>query len=331
MLKEIAKIKEKTQTTNSNRDGDFCVREGVVKNPYIENDEIKYEVEVVFNSSQRFIIKCSRIFKFGGLFNYEEYTDHGYTSANEPYMDTYPSSVKAGDRVAVVFMYGDMNQGLIIGALGHGGRMLEYGFDKGSSYEYMFNGLNVKINNLGEYTVTFNGAPTNTTDLDKPTTGKLYPTAKYNTVIGGSFFKFKSDGSWEVNDASLEKSQSITIDKSKGQMTFKSGNVYMVFDKKEEQILTLCKKINSVVDDAITYVTQDFKVIATTSSSLVSPKIALGTSKIELLDQITKLIEAMGTLIIMTPQGPASAVNTAQNWSDVIKIQEDINKIKGKI
>lgn len=68
---------------------------------------------------------------------------------------------------------------------------------------------------------------------------------------------------------------------------------------------------------------------ATTSAKIKSPKVAIGTDGIELLDQLSQLIDAIGKLIAISPVGPCNALVTSPQWSGVAAVQSKIKEITG--
>ena len=314
------------------RSKDFSLREGTVKSVYVSSGEITYLVDVIYNSNQNFLISCSCLVKFGGLFNYEEFIEHGYNSSVEGAPSEYPSSVKPGDRVVIAMLYGSKNQGVILGCLQHPARFSSWDNSQGPKWEYEFNGVRIQINSDGEYTLTYKGIPSNAKDLDKLIDGKKLSNPQYNAVVGGSFLKFKKDGSIELNDGNDEDTvQSIEINKTEGIVKISTGSNYIIFDQTDDSFMLYCAEHNAIVNDAYNILCTDYSLTASDSATIVSPKIAFGTADIELLDKLTQLIDNIGRLIIMTPYGPASSVNTANGWDAVEKDKADINTIKGII
>jgi len=313
------------------RKKDMSVRVGIIREAKIDvvNDDINYIVEV-FNSGNQMPVFCKRLERFGGAYNYEEFTHRGYThskaTASE---DKY--SVRAGDIVIVAFIRGDSREGVILGSIKHPSRKRKT--DKPTDVLYLseFNGIETSINTSGELKVTFKGIPTNITELIKPPTGNDISAPTYDTAVGSSYYQLDKTGSWLVNDNAQSNPQSIKIDKPGGTLTITSGQAYIKIDK-NAQLITIINK-DTVLNSAnsIKETTKDYSIDATATYKLRSPKIAIGMGGTELLDQITKLIDAVGMLTAISPLGPCAPLTAAPQWSGVTKVKSAISGIKGSL
>jgi len=96
-----------------------------------------------------------------------------------------------GSYVLVLCIDGSNTKGVIIGALPHHARKAIITKDKTAHMESEFNGIRMKINKDGEFTLTFKGK------TDKK--GKPVDAAK-----GGSQIRIEKDGSVEINDRDLD-------------------------------------------------------------------------------------------------------------------------------
>ena len=267
--------------------------------------------------------------RFGGAFNYEDYIDRGYNTNDAP--DAIQNwNAKAGDDVIVAFFNGEGREGVILGGLTHAARSISLDPTLGPQYQSEFNGINTNINADGEWTLIFKGQPTNLSALDAIPRDQL-PTPTYDTTVGSSFMKFDKTGSWTISDNATSDPQSIFIDKPNGVVTTTAGQVSLVMNKGAQSVILTCKDLTINSSNSITENTATYKLTATTSATIDSPKIAFGTSNIELLDQLSQLITALGNLIPISPVGPCTELSTISTWPAVKAIQDKINQIKGTI
>lgn len=257
-------------------------------------DDIRYVVEVS-DDNNTIPVVCIPTTRWGGAHNFEEYTLRGYKPVNIPNVDLAAPANKPGDTVLIAYLSGDGRQGIIIGTLKHAGRKRRLGPSDDIAYVSQFNGLETTIKNDGEWQVTFNGLATNTGKLLNPPTAPV-PDATFNSNISGSFMRFLNEGSWEVNDARTTLPQHIKIDKQAGTTTITSGNVIVKISKTAESINTTCKTYTLDAKDKITENTKVAEINATSTYTVRSPKIALGSDGIELLQQISNQLDKLATL-----------------------------------
>jgi hypothetical protein len=123
-------------------------------------------------------------------------------------------------------------------------------------------------------------------------------------------------GSWTISDAATSNPQSIVVSKPNGTITVTSGQVSVILNKNDQSFDAAC---------------QSFTLQATTSAEINSPKVAIGNGSIELLDQITQLITALGNVIPMSPIGPCAPLMATSQWTQVQQIQSKIDQIKGSL
>ena len=290
--------------------------------------EITYIVEVQ-DQGDKLFIPCRQLRRFGGVFNYEDYTlqDYKYNISS----DAVPAfNTKAGDFVLVVYLNGDPREGMILGGLVHPARSSTLMPDDGPQYQSEFNGLVNNINSDGELTVTFRGQPTNLDVLSNSPAGKL-PEPTFDDSVGTSFYKFDKTGSYTVSDNATSDPQSIKIDKTAGTTTITSGQITLVMTKGSQDTALKTKTMEINADTSMTTTTQDWSTVASSTAKIKSPKIAFGTDGTELLDQITKLIDAIGKLTAISPVGPCSALISAPQWSGVDAVKTAITGIKGTL
>lgn len=329
-IQKDSSIWENIDSFSAVRKKDMSMRVGMVRELiFRDTGDVRYMVEV-FNSNNQLPISCSLIDRFGGAFNYEEYTHRGFT-VDKSAATASKYAVRAGDVVLVAYAGGDSREGIIIGGLQHPSRKLKVNKADGIAYNSEFNGLKKTINKDGEYKVLFQGTPTNVADLSKVSDGNNVPAPKYDTDIGGSFYEFDKTGSWKLTDSAKEDPQSIFLDKKGGTLTITSGKVIIKVDKAAEKIDVTAKDVNWTVENSIKAKTKDYSMEAEKTVKIKSAKIAIGTDGTELLDQLVQLVDAIGKLAAVSPVGPCSPLTAAPTWTNVEKIKSSINKIKGSL
>lgn len=320
---------------------DNQLRIGIIKEVFFnkETGDFRYLVETR-DKNDAIEVNCRMLRKFGGVYNYEDIIHRGYNIDDNP--DPVSAfEAKAGDIVLVGMFNGQGREGVIIGGLMHAARKSTLDVKKGPQYKSEFNGIETSINELGEYTLTFKGQPTNLSKLkDKPSVE--LPAAQYNTDIGSSYFKMDSKGSLKLDDNSKQDPQSFKIDKELGVVDLISGKISLRF-KKEDESVSLKSKILSInSEDSITIETKIKHTSAIESATIDSPKIALGTGNIELLDMISQLCEEVKKLatensseIHPTGVGPSGPPTNAGQYSAIAskagEIKSKIDTIKGTL
>ena len=321
------------QVAEIHRRRDTSIHVGIVKDiVFVDNDNIniQYVVEIYNNSSQM-PIRCITSTRFGGAYNYEEYVLRREQSEGVDDMHRASYSVRTGDVVLVAFLGGHSYEGVILGHLQHPSRDSKIKKEDEIVYISEFNGIEKKINYKGEYRTTFKGIQTNIDYLKEATDGSKIPLPEYDENIAGSYYEFDKTGSWHVTDAAQEKKQSIKIDKQKGEIFIRSGDISIKIEKNNEKITTTCKHIEINSKNKVDVNTEDFNVVAEKTAKIKSKKIAIGTDGTELLDKITKLIDAISTLQAISPVGPCTPLNSSPTWPQVAKIKSAIQSIKGKL
>jgi len=290
--------------------------------------EIMYVVEVQ-DQGDKLFIPCYQLRKFGGIFNYEDYTLQTY-KYNISY-DAIPAfENKAGDMVLVGYLNGDPREGMILGGLVHPARVSTLQPEDGPQYLSQFNGIVTNINKDGELTVTFRGMPTNIDVLSNSPTGIL-PAPTFDDTVGSSFYKFDKTGSWTISDNATSDPQSIVIDKAGGTTTVTSGSIVLTMTKSSQNTTLTTKELDINASDAMNTTTKDWSTVASSTAKIKSPKIAFGTDGTELLDQITKLIDAIGALTAISPVGPCATLEAAPQWPAVNQIKVAITSIMGQL
>lgn len=309
---------------------DAYIRIGIVKSIVRDasTKRLKFLVEVN-NIGRKLEISCDLLLKYGGAYNYEEVVLRGYKIEDKP--DSVNSySAKPGDMVIVACLNGEFREGLILGSILHPSRAPILDHTKGPQYLSEFNGIETRINEKGEYKVTFKGPQTNLSKLsEKPTKDIEKP--QYDTAVGGSFLLFDNTGSFLLTDSAKENPQSISVDKKNGSITLTSGKIVVKLTKKDEQIAVKSKILKIDSETSISQNTKDFSVDAKSSVKVKSPKVAIGSEGTELLDQLSKLIDALGTVQTISPVGPCTPLQATPQWSQVMSVQSKIKEITGSL
>lgn len=315
-------------TMRRNGGRDPYLRIGIVKSVSIDpiQSDIRYLVEVQ-DKSDKINVNCRAMRRFGGVYNYEDMIDRGYNTNDTPDpVQNYES--KAGDIVLVAFFNGEGREGVILGGLTHAARTVTIQPSDGPQYKSEFNGVETSINKDGEYVVTFRGQPTNLAQLNSTPRNKI-PPATYDTAVGTSYYKFDKTGSFTVSDNSQSGVQSLKFDKPAGTITMLSGNISLKLSKGAESVEWLCKTMDTKAQDKWSASTKEYTVDATTRAYIKTPKVAIGTDAIELLDQLAKLIEALGGVQPISPIGPCSSLQSSPGWPGVDVVKGKIKQITG--
>lgn len=309
---------------------DPYMRIGIVKKVYREErtSDIKYLVEIQ-DRNDSIEVNARLLRRFGGVYNYEDVVDHGYKFNDKP-DPVRAFDAKAGDTVLVAFLNGQAREAVILGGLIHPARKSTLDITKGPQYQSEFNGIETRINENGEYTLTFRAIPTNIKKLDDTPAAKI-ATPTYDDKVGGSFFQMDKTGSLELSDKDKGSIQSLRIDKPKGTITVNSGKIKLTMTKKEEKVELKCKILDIVSDDKIDGKTKEFKLEASTFVKINSPKVAIGKEGIELLDQLSQMVEALAKVIPISPVGPCSALGASPSWPGVVSVQSKIKEITGSL
>lgn len=309
---------------------DGLIRIGIVKGAFNDEDtgELRYLVEIQSNA-KKINLNCRMMRRWGGVFNYEDYILHGYKTNDAP--DPVEGfDAKAGDAVLVTQLNGQGREGVILGGLTHAARETTLDTEDGPQYEAEFNGIKTEINSDGEWTLTFRGQPTNLDALDD-TPDDALPEPEYDLEVGTSYMMFDKAGGWTVDDNATEDPQSLFIDKENGTVTLTSGQISLLMTKADQSVALTCQDLTIDSTNSITENTTDYTLKASGSAKFDSPQIAIGHEGIELLDQLTQLIDAIGKLLPLSPVGPCTALNTVPPWPQIEQIKSKINQIKGSL
>lgn len=307
---------------------DPYLRIGIVKSVSYDpvQGDVRYLCEVQ-DKSDKVNVNCRQMRRFGGAYNYEDIIDRGYNTNDTPDpVQNYES--KAGDIVLVAFFNGEGREGVILGGLTHPSRTIAIKPTDGPQYKSEFNGIQTEINKDGEYIVTFKGQPTNLAALKNTPSNKIAP-ATYDASIGTSFYKWDKTGSFTVSDNAQNEIQSIKIDKPAGTIQLLSGTVSIKMTKSSQAIDVACKTMDTQASAKISATTKEWTVDSTTRAYIKSPKVAIGTDAIELLDQLAKLVDALGKVTPISPIGQCTSLIASPGWPEVEAIKSKIKQITG--
>lgn len=223
------------QNPNSLIGKDYSIRVGMVRELVYLNgpEETRYIVEV-WKNNKLYPMTCIRTSRFGGLYNYEEYTLRGF-KAGEDNVGLGNFAMVPGDMVIVAAADGESREGIILGSVNHYGRSEVLPVSKDPQYTSEFNGVQTLINSKGEYRRIFKGLPINVDKLNDAPSGDEYPLPEYDNDVGFSYYEFDKTGSYLVTDnANDDLSQYIKINKPDGKIEITSGKTTLVIDKKSE-------------------------------------------------------------------------------------------------
>jgi len=269
---------------------DCAVRIGTVREEMFltNSQETRYKVEV-WDNGRIIPITCIRSSRFGGVYNFEEYTNRGYDIGNSEAAGL--KSSQPGDQVLVAYLNGSAREGIILSHIGHAGRKEVINSPKQKEpnkfsefvnragpttvrYISEFNGVETAINASGEQRVTFKGQPTNLDKLKEAPSGGDIPAPVYDAKVGSSYYEFDKTGSWYLNDNSQDGGlQSIKVDKPNGKIEIISGKTSLVINKKEETYTFTQKKVTYNTADEWTLNTKKTNVLSSTEINMKSAKI----------------------------------------------------------
>lgn len=290
------------------------------------NDDVRYLVEVQ-DRSDKVVATCRMLRRFGGVYNYEDVVHRGYTITNKP--DPVNNfAAKAGDTVLVAYFNGQTREGIILGGLTHPARSVTLKAADGPQYKSEFNGVENFINASGELKITFKGQPTNLKALSNTPSQKIVA-PQYDTSVGSTYMQFDKTGGWTLSDNAKSNPQLIHVDKAAGKVNIKAGQIDLTFTKVTQDVKLLCKTTNIQSTDKITMLTKEYELKASSSVKINTPKVAIGTDGIELLQELVDLINKLGTVQPISPIGPCTTLSATPQWSTVEQVKAKIEQIKG--
>jgi hypothetical protein len=268
---------------------DCAVRIGVVRDEIFLTDAgtTRYKVEV-WDNGISIPVSCIRTARFGGIYNYEEYTHRGFVPGTSDASTV--RNLMPGDQVIVAYLNGNSREGVILGCINHFGRkeVINHADQKSQNktnefvnrqgpttvkYISEFNGIETAINSIGEYRVTFKGQPTNIDKLKEAPTGADIPAPTYDKKVGSSYYEFDKTGSWYLNDNAQDGLQSIKVNKADGKIEIISGKTSLVISKKDETYTYTQKKVTYNTADEWNLNTKKTNIMSSAEINAKSAKI----------------------------------------------------------
>lgn len=290
--------------------------------------QVRYAVEI-FKGGHITVIQCEPMTRFGGLVNYEDYRLRPYKTqfAMTGLEDSSPDvsyEQRVGDVVVIACIHGHPRNGVILGGLAHPARKQSITPDE-IAYISQFNGIETTITAAGGYKVLNKG--NNTLMLDSAIPGQPAPPEVVNP-LGGSFFELADDFSISLSDGAQ---QTILIDKSGNTTSITSGQITIELAGTSGGVTVSAMSLTADITQKAAVSAMDLEIKVTNSTKLNSMKVAIGNSSFELLDGLIKLIDALGTLIVVSPNGPCNPMKGAATWAQVEMIKTQINTLKGSL
>lgn len=317
--------------TRATRMTDSSIHMGVVHEelPSGNTGETLYVVMVTVNGRDT-PITCSRMSRFGGAHNYEEYSLRGYNDSLGTGLNTNFSQ-RPGDTVIVAFLDGISKQGVILGGVRHPSRpqALE---DGDPAYKFRFNGIEKEITNDGSLKYTYKGivpAP----QLLLPPTGKVILEPVDNELTAGSTFGFDADGNFNIGDGDRQTIVMTRDSIQGGNLVITSGTTEItIAGGTTTQTVDISTKGNISLD-----ATKDVTVsglsmeLASKTTVAIEAKAGLSITSAgsELLDLLTTLIDELGTITVTSPVGTCTPVMASPTWAKVLAIQIKMKLMMG--
>ncbi|MDQ6989352.1 MAG: hypothetical protein Q9M19_05665 [Mariprofundaceae bacterium] len=291
--------------------------------------ETLYVVMVTING-QDVPITCTRMSRFGGAHNYEEYSLRGYNDSQGTGSNTNFSQ-RPGDTVIVAFLDGVAKQGVILGGIRHPSRpqSLE---DGSPAYKHRFNGIEKEITSDGAMTYTYKGIMP-AEQLDSPPTGKLILGPEDDPDKAGSTFGFDADGNFNIGDGDRQAIVMTRDSAQGGNLVVTSGTTVITIaggDKTQTVDISTKGNINLEAAKDATVAGSSMELSSETTFAIdAKTGLSITSAGGELLDLITTLIDELGTLIVTSPTGPCSPIMAAPTWTKVLLIQTKIKLMMG--
>jgi len=317
--------------TRATRMIDNSIHIGIVHEelPSGNTGETLYVVMVTVNGRD-VPVTCTRMSRFGGVHNYEEYSPRGYNDA--PGVGSNINfSQRPGDTVIVAFLDGIAKQGVILGGVRHPSRpqALE---DGGPAYKCRFNGIEKEITADGSLTYTYKGivpAP----QLLAPPTGKPIPEPIDDKKTAGSTFGFDADGNFNIGDGDRQTIVMTRDSAQGGNLVITSGTtVITIAGGNTTQTFEVSTKGNIGLDAAKDVTVSGLSMeLSSKSTFAIDAKTGLSITSAgsELLDLLTKLIDELGTLTVVSPVGTCTPIMSAPTWAKVLLIKTKMKLMMG--
>lgn len=234
----------------------------------IEEEDITKTVYVVdvYDSTNILPIRCVRMSKFGGVYNFEEVTYRPFNGDGDVASDG-PYDIKAGDIVVVGYLAGDDREGIILGCIRHPAREEEINQlgEDGIAYISVFNGIQTTIDKDGQFKQEFLGQPTNLSKLEDAPNGQVPEPPMYDEEVGTSYYMWDKTGSYILSDNAKEKPMTMKFDKPGGIWTLDIGETNITIDKNNDSISIKNVDTTWASDTSWSLTTTDMNVEASSS------------------------------------------------------------------
>ena len=313
---------------------DYSIRIGMVRDYQVLADKtIQYNVEVM-SGNRSIPVSCVVMNKFGGIFNYEEFTPKAWgnnlKSSPLPPASNSNFKVKSGDVVLVAYLEGSSRQGVILGGLTHPARKTELD-PKKSEYRSEFNGLKTHIRDDGSFKVEFKGKPINSPQLELPPTGVDMPAPIYDPLKSGSFYGFANDGSFLFSDGS--NYQKLVKSKTSPLLSSKIGSTILQMSGAIGKDLFGIKTTSLAISSSKANITGTLECnIKALKTSIKGTQIAIGNDQFELFDSLYKILDALGKVFLIAPTGNTSPIMANPDWaSTVLPLMLKLKAATGKL
>lgn len=272
-----------------------------VQKPESDTDTLtKYIVRAeIENGATTFIsnVTCSTF--IGGVADGLKILRRSTLTDGKSYKIDNKSQFGVGDRVIIAFINNDIRRGVILGGYN---RVIDFvelpePDEQKPQMRFQYLGMIFDIDTKGQLIITHTGAPKIT---DNPSDVPQIDEKKISTLM------LKDDSSFIFVDANK---QSVIVDSANKTIELASDKEKVLIDQKGT-----------------------IKVEASKEVVVKAPNIALGTSSVELLDLIDKLLEALqqaAPQLVQTAVGPGAM--DPNLISTVVDLKTKLSQIKGKI
>ncbi len=288
-----------------------------------------YKVDVQHLGKEIPII-CYHLTKLSGPHNFEEFSLRPWVHFPRNLLPPAASDdlgLRAGDKVVIAALDGNMSQGVILGTMRHHARK-NFIPNGDAAYLFRYNGLDKEIRQDGTYKVTWRGLPINDQLLNIPPTGANPPAPVFNPSTSGSFYGFDNLGSYTVADGN---GQLIKIKKLSGNITLVSGDVRLEMGRTHiaGSDTIAMKTTNLKIESEETVIKGSSAVNIDGQEISLNGKVSIGLGPIELLDTLIKLIDELGNVTVTSPVGTCTPILSSPNWAAVTLLKLQIEQIKG--
>ena len=311
--------------------GDYAIRVGIIREIIQDTEDAEsndgFFVVDVMITGREVALTCVQSYRYSSPHNFEEFTPRNWLKTSPDLLPPESAGLKAyraGEVVIVAAIEGDYRQGIIIGSLRHPSRPRYTPIDGELAYVSRFNGLETQIKSDGSYKVVWRGLPTNTSLLDLPPTSSPVPQAQFDEEISGTYFGIDTTGSYWLSDNNNQYLY-IKKDQENGKIQFISTDTSVTIDKENTDIISknlhvTSEKTSIKAKEAINL---DSKEIS------LKGKISIGNDSAELLTVLAELITELGNVVVNSPVGTCTPVNSSPNWALIEQLKAKIEQITG--